>query len=165
VAAGGASASVRVPALVKGADAPATPASEPAGPTTEPAKPSDAPPAALGQAPGLSTQQTLGLVVGGVGLIGAGLGTYFGIRAISRNGDAEKDCNDAQKCRTVEAVNLTNDARQDARFANIAFAAGGVLVATGAVLYLTGGSSNADRVALVPLVGPRLAAASVSGRF
>lgn len=160
----GASASVRVPGLVKAPEAPAQPAATPPSPAFEPVQPSQPAPASAAPDRGITTQQTLGLVVGSVGLIGAGLGGYFGIRAISRNGDAEQDC-DGTRCRTQAAVSLTEDAKQDARFANIALAAGGLLVATGAVLYLTGGSSSADRVALVPVLAPQLAAASVTGRF
>jgi serine/threonine-protein kinase len=166
VGAAGASASVRVPQLVKAAaEAPATTEAPSTSAGPAPVVGVGAPPLSAVTDRGMSTQQTLGLVVGGVGLVGVGLGSYFGIRAISRNSDAEKDCNDDAKCRTSSAITLTNDARQDARFANIFMAAGGVLVATGAVLYLTGGSSSADRVALVPVVGPQLAAASVAGRF
>src|SRR5207302_459194 len=98
-------------------------------------------------AQGISTQQTLGLVVGGVGVIGVGLGSYFGIRAITKNSDAESHC-DGVLC-DPDGVDLTNKAKRDAVASDIAFLAGGVLVATGAVLYLTGGRSDVDRVALV----------------
>jgi serine/threonine-protein kinase len=166
VAAGGGSASVRVPGLVKAPEAPApTSAAPPAdapGPT--PAAASDAP-MATASSQGLSTQQTLGLAVGGVGVIGVGLGSYFGVRAISRNSDAEEHCPD-NLCNR-EGLTLTDDADKDASFANIAFIAGGVLLTTGAVLFLTGGRSDAsaDRVALVPTVAPNLAAATLVGRF
>jgi hypothetical protein len=165
VAPGGATASVRVPALVKAAAAPAAPAAETTKPTAAPFIRYQTAPASSRSDRGMTTQQTLGLFAGGVGLIGAGLGAYFGIQAITRNGDAEKDCNDRGECRTQAAVNLTDDAKQDARFANIAFVTSGVLVVTGAVLYLTGGASSADRVALVPVLAPHVAAASVAGRF
>lgn len=165
VAAGGASASVRVPSLIKAPEAPAAPAAERTTPASEPLIRDQAMPPFRRSDRGMTTQQTLGLFAGGVGLVGAGLGAYFGIQAITRNSDAKKDCNDAGECRTQAAVDLTDDAKQDARFANIAFVTSGVLVATGAVLYLTGGASNADRVALVPVLAPQLAAASVAGRF
>jgi serine/threonine-protein kinase len=164
VEAGGASASVRVPGLVKAKEAPgaapATTAAEPGALTKSP------PPAApIARDRGASTQQVLGLVVGGVGLVGVGLGSYFGIRAISKNSDAETHCPKGSLCNDTEGVDLSNKARQDAAASNIAFVAGGVLVATGAVLYLTGGRGDADRVALVPLVAPGAAAATISGRF
>src|SRR6187402_3657484 len=90
VAAGGASASVRVPALVKAADAPPpatgptqAAADGPQDPATTQASASDA------QSKGMTLQQKLGLVSGGLGPVGVGIGTYFGVRAISRNNDAE----------------------------------------------------------------------------
>jgi hypothetical protein len=162
VESGGASASVRIPALIK--------AKESAAPTPPPAAasasgPAQPEPATAPIAHATSTQQVLGLVVGGVGVIGVGLGSYFGIRAISKNSDAETHCPKGALCNDNDGVNLSDKARQDAAASNIAFIAGGVLVATGAVLYLTGGSSDADRVALVPVLGPGSAAASISGRF
>jgi len=165
VEAGGATASVRVPALTPTkASAPAAPAAVPTTSSAGPSHPeSSAAPAARDHA--TSTQQVLGLVVGGVGLIGVGLGSYFGIRAISKNSDAEAHCPKGSLCNDNEGVELTTKARRDAVASNIAFVAGGVLVATGAVLYLTGGRSDTDRVALVPALGPGSAAASISGRF
>jgi serine/threonine-protein kinase len=107
----------------------------------------------------------LGLVSGGLGVIGIGLGTYFGIRAMSQNSDAEEHCPKGDLCNDQEGVDLTDKAQNNATAANVAFIAGGALLATGAVLYLTGGRKDADRVALVPLLAPGTAAASLSGRF
>jgi serine/threonine-protein kinase len=160
---GGASASVRVPALVKGAEAPVTAttgAQPPVGAETRPPPQPSHPPAKRG----LTTGQTVGLVVGGVGVIGLGLGSYFGVRAISKNSDAEEQCNEDNRC-NQEGIDLTDKARKDATAANIAFAAGGVLVALGGVVFLSTGARDEDRVALVPLLGPGTAAASISGRF
>jgi len=149
---GGASASVRVPALIKG--------SEPAAP--QPLRRNDrsgaAKSAPLRPLPAadtsLTTQQTLGVVVGGLGVIGVGLGTYFGIRAISKNSDAEDQCPNAGLCNNERGLTLTDQAKKNASASNVAFAVGGVLVATGAVLYLTGGRGSSERVSLVPLLGP-----------
>jgi serine/threonine-protein kinase len=162
VEAGGASASVRVPALVKapeGATA-APPISGEAGAMS----PAPLAPAAKSSG-GLTTQQTLGIVTGGVGIIGVGLGGYFGVRAISQNSDAEQHCPKEGFCSNQVGVDLTNEARDNASASNIAFALGAGLVAVGAVLYLTGGRSDTERVALVPLLSPGAAAASISGRF
>lgn len=162
VEAGGASASVRVPGLVKSAEPIAVPiaAAPPAGASKQssPAKPP--PPAAK---PGLTTGQTLGLVVGSVGVIGLGIGTYFGVRAIGKNSDAEPFCRD-NRC-VQSGIDLTDKAKSAARAANIAFAAGGALVAIGGVIFLSTGAHDADRVALAPLLGPNTAAASISGSF
>lgn len=162
VEAGGASASVRVPGLVKAPES-AKPVSD-----TPADKAKSAPMAPLAPRKadeGLTTQQTLGLVVGAVGLVGVGLGSYFGIRAIKRNSDADTYCSEAKLCQDQKGVDLSDKARNDATAANIAFAAGAVLIGTGTVLYLTGGRGDSDRVALVPLLAPGTAAASLSGRF
>lgn len=161
---GGASASVRVPALVKAAEG-AAPA-----PTTAPANAPSGEPAPLQvrtktASAGLTTQQTLGIVAGGVGIVGLGLGSYFGIRAISKNSDAEGHCPKEGFCADQTGVDLTNQARDNATASNIAFAVGAGLVAVGAVLYFTGAPGDTDRVALVPLVAPGTAAAGFSGRF
>ena len=160
---GGASASVRVPGLVKSAAPLAAPTATPPLPSGlgKQTPPPKLPPPAT--RPGLTTGQTLGLVVGSVGVVGLGLGTYFGVRAIGKNSDAEPLCRDN---RCVQAgINLTEKAKTSAAAANIAFAAGGALVALGGVIFLSTGASDADKVALVPLLGPSSAAASISGSF
>ena len=162
VEAGGASASVRVPGLVKSPEAPVTPT-----PAAQASANADKKASARLLAPakhGLTTGQTFGLVVGGVGLIGLGLGSYFGVRAISNNSDAEEECNADNRC-SQAGIDLTDKAGKDATAANIAFAAGGALVAIGGVVFLSTGPSDRDRVALVPLLGPGTAAASISGSF
>jgi serine/threonine-protein kinase len=161
----GGNASVRVPALVK---APESAKPLTAGPTTGAPSQADvqAPPAVKPPAhSGLSTQQTLGIVLGGVGLVGIGIGSYFGVRAISKNSDAEQHCPRGALCNDQEGEDLTNKAQSAARASNIAFAIGGGLVAAGAIVYLTGGKKHDDRVALVPVLGPGSAAGSLVGRF
>jgi hypothetical protein len=164
VDANGATASVRVPGLVKSPES-ASPPPPAAATVSAPAPtplPSSVKPASDG---GLTTQQTLGLVAGGVGIVGVGIGSYFGIRAISRNSDADQHCPKEGLCNDQKGIDLTNQARDAASVSNIAFAVGGGLVALGAVLYLTGGRSEADRVAVVPILSPGAATASISGRF
>ena len=161
----GGNASVRVPALVKG---PETAKPLPPGPTPgASAEPNVALASLVKPAPpsSLSTQQTLGIVLGAAGVVGVGLGSYFGIRAISKNSDAEQHCPRGALCDDQTGEDLTNKAQSAARASNIAFAIGGGLVAAGAIVYLTGGKKHDDRVALVPVLGPGTAAGSVVGRF
>ncbi|HEX2876064.1 MAG TPA: hypothetical protein VHP33_32660 [Polyangiaceae bacterium] len=163
VEAGGASASVRVPGLVKGPEVAPTPpptSQAPLKPGAEGPPKSSAPPPSRG----LTAGQTLGLVVGGVGVIGLGLGTYFGVRTISKNSDAERFCKADNRC-NQQGIDLTEKAKTDATSSNIAFAVGGALVAVGGIVFLSSGRSESERVTLVPLLGPGTAAASVSGRF
>ena len=57
----------------------------------------------------MSTQQTLGIVLGAAGLVGVGIGSYFGVRAISKNSDAEQHCPRSPLCDgTVGAARATN---------------------------------------------------------
>jgi tetratricopeptide (TPR) repeat protein len=158
----GASASVRVPALVKRPEELAPPPTAQTQP--RPGAALTLKPAALPAKHGLTTGQTIGLVVGGVGVVGLGLGTYFGVRAITKNSDAEGYCSGDNLC-AQQGLDLTDKAKKAATAANIAFAAGGALVAIGGVVFLSSGSQDSDRVALVPVLGPSSAAASISGRF
>ncbi len=162
---GGASASVRVPALVKGTEPAGTVAAAPSTQPSDAGATTAAEPLVVRTTEGMSTQQTLGIVVGAVGLAGLGLGSYFGIRALKKNSDAETHCPNSGLCNDQDGLDLTEDAKDQATFSNIAFVAGGLLLGTGAVLYLTGSSGDTDRVALVPLLAPGAAAASVMGRF
>jgi hypothetical protein len=161
----GGSASVRVPALLKAPESPKPTLPAPgSGASSPPPGEAPLPPTAASHA-GLSTQQTLGVVVGAVGLVGVGVGSYFGIRAISKNSDAEQHCPRGTLCDDKQGEDLTNKAQSAARASNIAFAIGGGLLAVGAVVYLTGGKKHDDRVALVPVLGPSSAAGSLVGRF
>lgn len=163
VEAGGVSVSVRVPGLMKVPEAPVTPP-----PTAKTSVSADQGPAPAPLPPPAkhrrTTGQTLGLVVGGVGVTVLGLGTYFGVRAIGKNSDAEAFCSGNNRC-TQSGIDLTDEAKKYASAANIAFALGGGLVALGGVIFLSTGASDSDRVALVPLLGPNTAAASISGSF
>lgn len=166
VEAGGAAASVRIPALVKSSEpagaAPPSPSSEPSqtgaapAPVAEPSQP---------QPGGLSTQQTIGIVGGAVGIVGIGVGSFFGIRALKKSSEADSHCPKAGFCNDDDGLQLTEEGQDQATLANIGFAVGGGLLALGAVLYLTGAPSNEDRVALVPVLVPGSAGANVVGRF
>jgi serine/threonine-protein kinase len=160
----GGTASVRVPALVKAPES-AAPAPVPPPPSNDASAQLQSPPKPVAKA-GLTGQQTAGIVLGGVGLVGVGLGSFFGIRAISKNSDAEQHCPRGALCDDQQGEDLTNQAKDNARASNIAFAIGGGLVAIGAVVYLTGGGRKHDsELALVPQLAPGVAAGSIVGRF
>lgn len=168
VESGGASASVRVPALVKASEPAGSAAPLPATPS-EPSQ-SGVQPAQVELSPtpsshGMSTQQTVGIVTGAVGIVGLGVGSFFGIRALKKSSDADSHCPKAGLCNDQEGLTLTEEGQDHASIANIGFAVGGGLLALGAVLYLTGAPSDADRVALVPVLVPGSAGANVVGRF
>jgi hypothetical protein len=84
----------------------------------------------------------LGIVVGSVGLIAVGVGAAFGFVALTKNNDAELHCPASPRCDDPEGVTLTNDAKNAATVSTISFAAGGVLMAAGALLFFTAPSSD-----------------------
>jgi hypothetical protein len=84
-----------------------------------------------------STQRTIGLVVGGLGVIGIGIGTVFGLSAMSKENDATKNhCDSTDHC-DPQGVQLGKDAQSAATASTIAFAVGGVALAGGVLLYFT----------------------------
>ncbi len=90
----------------------------------------------------------------GLGAIGFGVGTYYGLRAASARDEYGKDSDEA------------NDA---ATAANVAFVAGGVFAATGIVLLVfdADGEDTGDEANVIgfPMLAPGVAGAGVLGRF
>lgn len=153
-------AAVAAPPPPKPAPAP-TPAPAPAPPPSGPPPPKSVPPNG-------DTQRLIGVVVGGVGVVGLGLGTYFGLHAISENNDAKQFCTRGSVCFAQQGVSLTNDAKTSATISDIAFIAGAAAVAGGIVLYLTAPSKHAEQVGrlhLAPAFGPNSAGAALGGEF
>ena len=100
-------------------------------------------------------QRVAGLVIGGVGIVGLGVGAFFGLQAKSHLDDSNADnhCHDGNKCDDIGRA-ARSDAQSAATISTIAFIAGGVAVAGGAVLYLTA-PKGATRIGFAPAVGPR----------
>lgn len=96
--------------------------------------------------------RTVGLVVAGVGVVGLGVGGFFGLRAMSKKKDADEHC-DGSACRDQAGVDLRHDARSAGTISTIAFVAGGVATAAGVVLYLTAPQPGRARARLMPRLG------------
>ena len=118
-----------------------------------------------------STQRLVGLVAGGAGIVGLGLGTVFGLKAKSTYNDAVSSCNADHQC-TQSGLDKADDASSQATVSTISFIAGGVLLAGGAVLYLTApraapttGSAAPARKVHVSLGGPGVAGMTLGGAF
>jgi serine/threonine-protein kinase len=112
------------------------------------------------------TQRTLGLVVGGLGVLGVGAGAYFGLRAIAKNDDAARLCGDSTRCATLDGQTRSEEALHAATLANISFIGGGVLLASGAALFLLAPRSNPiTGLRLSPALAPRSARLFVTGDF
>jgi len=117
----------------------------------------------------MPTQRIIALGVGAVGVVGLGLGAFFGLRASGTLSDAEALC-DARFC-TAEGLSLRDDAKSQANVSTVAFAASGVAVAGAAALWLLApksqprASRSGSGGALVPQVTTGGAVLGAIGRF
>lgn len=82
-----------------------------------------------------STQKTLGLILGGAGVIGFGVSAVLAFGAKSKFDDGMKYCN-GDLCKQ-QGVDLRDDAYSQGTIATIVGGVGLAAIATGAVLYLT----------------------------
>lgn len=87
-----------------------------------------------------NTQRTLGWVSLGVGVVGIGVGSYFGFRTLKDKSDRDAHC--ASTGCDQAGLDFDRDARTNATVSTIGFIAGGVLAATGVILVLTAPSSS-----------------------
>jgi hypothetical protein len=143
---------------------PPPPPPNPAGTGTPPPPPTQPPPQ---ETSSWSTQKTLAVVAGGVGVVGVAVGSIFGLRAKSKNDEAlqPQNCPTSSLC-TQNGLNLTNDAKSAASLSTIGFVAGGVLVAAGVVLWVTAPSSTTQTgIRLAPTVAPSFGGLSLDAAF
>ena len=92
-----------------------------------------------------STQRTLGLVIGGIGVVGIGVGSVFGVMASSSWKSAQSECPDKTGC-SPQAITDHNNAVSNATIATVGFIAGSVVLAGGLVLYFTAPKGDSARV-------------------
>ncbi len=144
--------------LPKGADVPA-PHSLPT-PGGAPPPPKDEAPRESG---GLGTQRTISLALGGLGVVGAIVGTWAGLSARSLRDEAAPYCKLPNNgCSDSRGVDLRSRAIGRADLSTIAFVSAGVLLGGAAVLWVTSPSGSTEKsTALV--VGP--GSLSLVGRF
>lgn len=133
----------------------------PHGPVAKPSADKPKPPT---EDPG-SGRKTAALVLGGAGIVIAGVGGYFGIRTFSSWSDSQARCNDKGCDR--EGVDLASDAKTSGFISTIGLAAGGALLATGVILYLTAPSKSdgAKRAYVLPAAGPGSVGVTLGGAF
>jgi hypothetical protein len=155
-------------APIPGADLEQAPAN--AGTTTAMAQNGSGAPATTGAVtsdslksdPGMG--RLLPIALGAAGVVGLGVGTVYGLKAMSKNSDAEKTCSGAT-CSDRAGVELTEEAEDAALISNIAFGAGTVLLAAGVVLFITLPAEESKTVALAPVLAPGGGGVSLSGAF
>jgi hypothetical protein len=137
--------------------APAPPERPAVAPAAEPKEPDRiAPPA--------SSVPWSAYALAGVGVVGIGVGSYFGLRAFSKNDQADQEC--PRGACSDEGLELTDEAGTAADVSTVAFAVGVVALGAGATVWLlSGDDSEAQGARWTPTVGPGHASVSWSGRF
>jgi hypothetical protein len=117
---------------------------------------------------GLGTQRVVAIAAGGAGVVGVGVGVVFGLMASSAWNSAKSACGaSTSQCADVtSASSYRSTTLTDGTVSTVALIAGGVLLAGGAVLFLTGGQGEAGAgVAFAPTVGPGQGGVAVLGAF
>jgi serine/threonine-protein kinase len=121
----------------------------------------------------LGTQKIVGLTLGGAGVVGVGVGSVLGLLTISAWSSVKNACGPGgtTSCAASNPSTVTSDhntAQTDGTISTVAVIAGGVLFATGLVVFLTGGHHGHEEspaVAVVPSVGPGQAGVALIGAF
>ncbi len=112
-------------------------------------------------------QRVAGIVLGAVGLAGLGAGTVFGILTIRDWSNSKVECSLTSCPNHPQAVTDHDRAETAGTISTVGFIAGGVLLATGIVAWLTSPSTSrsAASARLSPSLGPGMAGFSVTGGF
>ncbi len=113
---------------------------------------------------GWLTQQTIGIGVASLGVVGLGVGTYFVLRSNSKESTASAHC-PANECDPV-GFDANNAALSAKKAATWSYIAGGALVAGGVVLILT--EPKRDQVGqlqLHPFVASNAGSLTLTGLF
>lgn len=119
----------------------APPAASASAPTPPPPPPASVAPAVSTSAPVAGPPPPggnhLAYSLGAVGLVGLGVGTFFGLRAISRSNDANDRCPET-RCKDPGVVDLSKDASRDATLSNVGLVIGVLGLGAGVGLLLLG---------------------------
>ena len=113
---------------------------------------------------GWSAQKTIGIIVAGAGVIGLGVGGYFGLKTSNAWNEAQTHCTGLE-C-DQEGVDLASQAKSSGNVATVGVIGGAALLVGGAVLFFTaprGRSTGAMRTPVRVGVGP--GSVVLGGRF
>ena len=84
-----------------------------------------------------SDRRPLAFALGGAGVVGLAVGAVSGIVAITKNASSQKDCPNDGPCKSPGAILESESASDWAAVSTVGFIAGGVLLAAGALVFLT----------------------------
>ncbi len=130
-------------------------------------KPPPPPPPPPPEPEGLGPTRTTALILGGAGVVGLGIGIFFGSRALSLNEESKKHC--TENLCDADGFQLRNDARRWGSGSTIAIIAGTVGVGAAAVLWFTSPSRDSgkpkDKASIHPWVALDGGGLSVRGAW
>jgi serine/threonine-protein kinase len=89
-----------------------------------------------------SGRRTAAYLLGGAGIAGIGVGSYFGIRAITKNKEAKEHCPRGYQCDDAQGASAATDAKHAARISDVALGVGAMAVIGGMILLITAPSSG-----------------------
>lgn len=117
-----------------------------------------------GPTEGGNLQRPVGMALMGVGALGLGLGTFFGVRTLSLASDAKGLCRSATDCADYRgALDRYDSGKSAATASNVFFALGLAAAGAGVVLFVL--APSAAKSGIAPTVGPGVAGASYTGSF
>jgi hypothetical protein len=158
---------VEVPAL---ADAPVAVAVVPVAPAPALASPPPPLPTTTDTAPaehgGLGAQRGFAIGLGVAGLVGIGLGSYFGLTSKSNRDDSASHC--AGNTCDASGVSLRDDAMRNGNISTVAFAAGGAALLGSIVLFASApshASSTTGQGSTTPKIGISPGGMTFQGAF
>ena len=122
------------------------------------------PPSPSTSTPPPSPWRPLGFITGAVGLAGIGVGSAFGIAAISDKSTVDANCFGAKGC-TQPGADAASAGRTNAILSDVGFAAGGTLLAVGVLFVLTHPARKTGLVLPAPVVFARGAGVALEGEF
>jgi hypothetical protein len=102
-------------------------------------------------------------VLTGAGVVGLGVGSYFGLKAFSKNSKADEQCPQG-RC-SDDGLRLTEEAGQAADTSTLMFAAGAICLGAGVTWWLVSSTDDPEASAVSPAIGPGQAGVSWVGRF
>jgi hypothetical protein len=103
-------------------------------------------------------------VVGGAGVVALGVGSIFGLKAISNADEAREICPKGV-CSEEQGEQAASDAHTQAKISNICFALGAAAVATGVVLYFALPTKHGTQVGMLPMVDQNSLGLALRGRL
>ncbi len=151
----------------------ATPATAPRKAVVRPTLASPAPDADTKSNAG-SAQRTTGLLLVGAGVVGLGVGAYFGGKALSESSQARRMCPTPDSCPDGEKAALNQQAKDSFKASVIGLAAGTGAITLGALVYFLAPSGSEARTGakpphrtarVIPSAGPSGVGLDFAGTF